>query len=312
MKLRQYGSTDLFVTPLVFGAWEIGGEPFFRSIPERDAIGVIKRAYDKGFIFFDTAPVYGFGRAEVIMGRALRDIRDEVIISTKCGLRWTDEKIGSIHKNASEVSILEEIDMSLRRLETEYIDLYLVHWPDTDTEALLEETVGALEKIKDQGKIRHYGLSNHSTEQLREAARYGTVSGLQSQYSMLCLDLEKGELPHCRENGIGFQAYSPLHRGILTDKTIEALRESNQAAINWLLKSLNKKEREKIEKIRDIAGGYHVSFATFVLGWTIAQPGVTTAIVGTTKADHVDEAVKATQIEITEEDNKAIRAILEG
>ncbi len=312
MELRKFGDTDLNVTPIVFGAWEIGGEPFFANVSDEDSVKVVKASYDTGINFFDTAPVYGFGHAEKIIGKALRDVRDKIVISTKCGLRWKEEQIKSIHKDASKRSILEEIDVSLKRLDTDYVDLYLVHWPDTDTKTPIGETIEALETIKDQGKIKYYGLSNFSTDQIKEAAKYGTISGLQSQYSMLCLDLEKSELPYCKENNIGFQAYSPLHRGVLTDKTIDSLKKSHQFAVNWMLNKTNKVQLEKMKKIKDISNSYNVSFATFVISWTISQPNITTAIVGTTKVNHVEEAIRATEMKPSQEDNKAIRTILEG
>ncbi len=311
MELRKFGNTELNVTPIVFGAWEIGGEPFFNNIPEEESIRVVKSSYDMGINFFDTAPVYGFGHAERTMGKAIKGFRDKIVISTKCGLRWRNEKIGSIYKDASKKSILEEIDFSLKRLDTDYIDLYLVHWPDTDIKAPISESVEALEKIKAQEKIKYYGLSNFSTVQLKEASKYGNISGLQSQYSMLCIDLERSELPYCKENNIGFQAYSPLHRGVLTDKTIDSLAKSKQSAINWLLNNMNEAQVEKVKKLKEIAKNCDVSFATFVMSWTISQPNITTAIVGTTNVNHIKESVKAAEIQISQEDNKTIRAILD-
>ncbi len=312
MELRKFGKTDLYVTPIVFGAWEIGGKPFFTDMSKNEAVKLVRTSIESGINFIDTAPVYGFGHSERIISQAIKDMRDKIVISTKCGLRWTDESISSIYKNASRKSILEEIALSLKRLDADYIDLYLVHWPDTDTKTPISETIETLEEIKKAGKIRYYGLSNFNTDQMKEAARYGDISGLQSQYNMLCLDLEKNELPYCRENNIGFQAYSPLHRGILADKTIESLKETKQPAISWIMNRTEKKQIEKVQRIKDISKKYGVPLAGFVLSWTISQPDIATTLIGTTKIDHIEDAIKSTEVKITEEDNIAIRKILES
>ncbi|MBF0458450.1 MAG: aldo/keto reductase [Nitrospirae bacterium] len=308
MKTRQFGNTDLFITPITFGAWEIGGEPFYKNMPENDSIALITGAYELGVNFFDTAPVYGFGHSERVLGKAIKKFRDKIVISTKCGLCWKENSIAAIYKDASKKSILGEIDESRKRLDTDVIDLYLVHWPDENTP--IGQTIETLESIKAQGKIKHYGLSNFTTLQIKEAAAYGSISALQSPYSMMNLKLENSELPYCIENRIGFQAYSPLHRGVLTDKTIEALRESGQPAINWILDSMTVEKTQQVLDIKEVSMSYGVSFASFVTAWTITQPGITTAIIGTTKMQHIKEAVEGTLITINTEDALTIRNII--
>ncbi|WP_420266722.1 aldo/keto reductase [Candidatus Magnetominusculus dajiuhuensis] len=308
MKTRHFGDTDLYITPITFGAWEIGGEPFYKDMPEDDSIALIREAFELGINFFDTAPVYGFGHSEIVLGKAIKKFRDKVVISTKCGLCWKENSIAAIYKDTSKKSILEEIDDSRKRLDTDVIDLYLIHWPDDNTP--IGQTIETLETIKAQGKIKYYGLSNFSTAQIKEAAIYGKVSALQSPYSMLNLKLERSELPYCIENRIGVQAYSPLHRGVLTDKTIEALRESGQPAINWILDSMTSEKTQQVLDIKEISKGYACSFASFVTAWTISQPGITTAIIGTTKTRHIKEAADGTNITINTDDTLAIRNII--
>ncbi|KWT91810.1 aldo/keto reductase [Candidatus Magnetominusculus xianensis] len=312
MKTRQFGNTALYITPITFGAWEIGGEPFYSNLPDDDSIALIHEAFVLGINFFDTAPIYGFGHSERILGKAVKKFRDKIVISTKCGLRWKENLLSGIYKDSSKKSILDEIDETRKRLDTDVIDLYLVHWPDVNTP--IGQTIETLETIKAQGKIRYYGLSNFSTAQIAEAARYGSVSALQSQYSMLNLKLENSELPYCIENNIGFQAYSPLHRGVLTDKTVESLREFAQPAINWILDSMTAENTRQVLDIKEIMnyGGYGCSFASFVTAWTIAQPGITTAIIGTTKPQHIKDVAGAAEITISAEDARTIRSILEN
>ena len=158
MEYRKLGSSDLKVSSIGYGAWGIGGAPFWKSEGHTKSLDSIKKAYDLGINFFDTAPVYGFGHSEELIGKALKPVRDKVILATKCGLRWDKEALGSIRKDASRNSILEEIDQSLKRLDTDVIDLYQVHWPDVETEQ--KETMETLLEIQEKGKIRHIGVSN--------------------------------------------------------------------------------------------------------------------------------------------------------
>ncbi|MCG6553953.1 MAG: aldo/keto reductase [Candidatus Magnetominusculus sp. LBB02] len=310
MKIRQFGDTGLFITPITFGAWEIGGQPFYKDMPEYDSIALITEAFELGINFFDTAPVYGFGQSERVLGKAIKRFRDKVVISTKCGLRWKDNSLAAIYKDASKKSILQEIDDSRKRLDTDVIDLYLVHWPDVNTP--IGQTIETLETIRDQGKIKYYGLSNFSTQQIDQAALYGSISALQSPYSMLNLKIENSELPYCIDNRIGVQAYSPLHRGVLTDKTIDQLRDSAEPAINWILDSMTEQQGRKVLGLKEISRHYGCPFASFVTAWTIASPGITTAIIGTTKPQHIREAVAAASIVLSADDTLAVRNIIGG
>ncbi|MBT3922149.1 MAG: aldo/keto reductase, partial [Nitrospina sp.] len=216
MEYRKLGSSDLEVSVIGYGAWGIGGAPFWKSEGHTKSLDSIKKAYDRGINFFDTAPVYGFGHSEELIGKALKPIRDKVIIATKCGLRWDKEALGSIRKDASRNSILEEIDQSLKRLNTDVIDLYQVHWPDVETEQ--KETMETLMEIQQKGKIRHIGVSNYSAEQIKECLQYGAIVSLQPEFSLLARDIQKGTVSVCLENDIGIIAYSPLASGVLTGK----------------------------------------------------------------------------------------------
>jgi aryl-alcohol dehydrogenase-like predicted oxidoreductase len=216
MEYRKLGSSDLNVSVIGFGAWGIGGAPFWSSEGDNMSVKSIQKAYDMGVNFFDTAPVYGFGLSERLIGKALKPMRDKVILATKCGLRWEKEQLGAITKNATRESILEEIDQSLERLDTDYIDLYQVHWPDVKTPH--EETMETLLEIQKQGKIRHIGVSNYSVTQMQDCLRIGPLVSLQPEYSLLQRSIEKETVSFCLIHDIGIIAYSPLASGVLTGK----------------------------------------------------------------------------------------------
>ena len=216
MEYRKLGSSDLNVSVIGFGAWGIGGAPFWSSEGDNMSVKSIQKAYDMGINFFDTAPVYGFGLSERLIGKALKPMRDKVILATKCGLRWEKEQLGSISKLATRKSILEEIDQSLERLDTDYIDLYQVHWPDGKTPH--QETMETLLEIQKQGKIRHIGVSNYSVDQMQECLRVGPLVSLQPEYSLLQRSIENETVSFCLIHDIGIIAYSPLSSGVLTGK----------------------------------------------------------------------------------------------
>ena len=216
MEYRVLGASNLNVSVIGFGAWGIGGSPFWSNEGDAVSVRAIRKAYDLGINFFDTAPVYGFGHSEEILGKTLKPFRDKVIYATKCGLRWEKKSLGSITKNATRRSILEEIDQSLKRLDTDYIDLYQVHWPDIKTSQ--EETMETLLEVQEQGKVKVIGVSNYSVEQMKAIMKSGKIESLQPDYSLLNRSIEKEVVPYCERNKIGIIAYSPLASGLLTGK----------------------------------------------------------------------------------------------
>src|SRR4051812_10760802 len=228
--LRQLGRSELRITPVIFGAWAIGGW-MWGGNDERDSIEAIRAALDNGINTIDTAAIYGMGHSEELVARAMEGRRDDVIIATKCGMRWDDPKgEGSdpwpqkdnsgkemiIRKNAKPYSIEYECEQSLKRLKTDVIDLYQIHWPDVSTQP--EESIRAMEKLKQSGKIRAIGVSNYDVEWLRRASDTTQVDSLQPPYSLLNRGIEKDILPFCIERNIGVIVYSPMERGLLTGK----------------------------------------------------------------------------------------------
>ncbi|GAG28490.1 unnamed protein product, partial [marine sediment metagenome] len=171
MEYRKLGGSKLTVSIISYGAWAIGGPPFWKSKDKNVSINAIKKAFDSGINLFDTAPVYGLGYSEELIGKVLKDYRKDIFIATKCGLRWDSNN--KIYHNLKRKSILEEIELSLKRLQTDYIDLYQVHWPDPDTP--IEETMVTLKEIQDAGKINYIGVSNFSVEQIKESLNYASI-----------------------------------------------------------------------------------------------------------------------------------------
>jgi aryl-alcohol dehydrogenase-like predicted oxidoreductase len=312
MEYRTLGKSDLSVSTIGYGAWGIGGEPFWKTEGEENSIRSIEKAIDFGINFFDTAPVYGFGYSEELLGKALHSKRKDVIIATKCGLRWKKEEIKAIEKIATRESILEEIDLSLQRLRTDYIDLYQVHWPDVDTP--IEETMDALLQIQKTGKVRFVGVSNYSVDQMKESLKYGQIVSLQPMYSMLERDIEEEILPFCIESDIGVICYSPLASGVLTGKYNENTEFEDwrgQGIIGNFTGDVFVSHIRKVKEITKIAQNNGKTTAQLAINWLLHQRGVTTAIVGVKNPDQVEQNTGAVGWDIPGDDLEIISNVLE-
>lgn len=294
MEYRKLGSSDLEVSVIGFGAWGIGGAPFWESEGDRQSARAMLKAFDLGINFFDTAPVYGFGHSEELMGKTLKPVRDKVILATKCGLRWQKETLGSITRKATGDSIAEEIDLSLKRLQTDTIDLYQVHWPDEDTPQ--EETMEALLRIQEQGKIRWIGVSNYSVDQMKDCLQTGKIVSLQPEYSLLQRSIEEEAVPFCVANQIGIIAYSPLSSGVLTGKY-----DKNTRFTDWRSKGLlgtftgegYVKNIAKVDRLKEIAQAMGKTCGQMAINWAIRQKGLATALVGVKNENQVEQNLAA-------------------
>ena len=327
MQVRQVGHTDIFITPIILGAWALGGW-MWGGCDETDSIDAIRAALDAGINCIDTAAVYAQGYSEELIGKAIRDIpRDRIVLATKCGRRWDDpQQAGSgafetfdrngrpitIRSNSRPESIKFECEQSLRRLGTTYIDLFQIHWPDLTTP--LEDSLAAMEALRREGKIRAVGVSNFSVELLRQATAIGALASVQPPYSLLRRDIEKDLLPFCRENHISVLAYSPLERGLLTGN-VGPDRQFKPGDHRSKHKLFDVENRRKVlsalEKIRPIADKYHSSLAQVVLNWTIKQPGVTAAIAGARNAQQARYNAGAMHFELADADIRQVGAAFE-
>ena len=294
MEYRQLGNSELKISSIGYGAWGIGGFPFWATEGERISTRSVQKAYDLGINFFDTAPVYGFGVSEELIGKTLKPIRDKVILATKCGLKWKKRAISSITKNTKKNSIMKEAEDSLGRLQTDWIDLYQVHWPDIETSQ--EETMEALLTLQEQGKIRYIGVSNYSVDQMKDCLKKGSIVSLQPEYSLIQRSIEKVTVPFCLENKIGIIAYSPLASGVLTGKY-----DKNTQFADWRSKGIIGQftgqgfidNIAKVDKLRDIANEMGKTCGDLAINWAIHQPGVTTALVVVKNSNQVEANLKS-------------------
>jgi aryl-alcohol dehydrogenase-like predicted oxidoreductase len=324
MNLRRLGKSELRISPLVFGAWAIGGWMWGGS-NEKDAIEAIHAALDAGINTIDTAAIYGMGYSEELVGRAIQGKREQVVLATKCG-RSTGNDVGAmpfetqdlqgravtVRSNSRPEKIIRECEESLQRLRTDVIDLYQIHWPDTTFP--IADAVGTLARLKEQGKIRAIGVSNYSAEQLREAADAVQIDSLQPPYSLLQRGIESSQLPLCRERGISVLCYSPLERGLLTG-TVSPSRIFPEGDHRNTHKFFTPENRRRVldalERIRPIAERHRASFAQLIIAWTIARPGITAALVGARNAEQARHNAGALELRLSAEESETLQTVFE-
>src|SRR4051812_824612 len=316
MEYRQIGTTDLKLSVITFGAWAAGGWMWGGNERE-ESIAAIRAAYSEGVTSLDTAPIYGQGESEEIVGEVIKGIpRDEVQILTKFGMRWDLAKGDfafksknnqgqdiDVYKYAGRESIINECEDSLRRLATDYIDLYQIHWPDKTTP--IQETMETVAELIKQGKVRQAGVCNYNVEQLTEADKYIRLASNQVPYSMVKRDIEADVVPYCITHNEAILAYSPLERGLLTGKMKPGYHfaEGDHRAGLYFFKDENLHRTDAfLQKIKPIADDKGATLGQLVLRWTIAQPGITIALVGARNAKQAKENTKAMQISLSQEE----------
>ena len=320
MQSRQLGSSDVQVSPVIFGAWAIGGW-MWGGNEEKDSIAAIQASIDAGVNTIDTAAIYGMGFSEELVGRAIKGRRDKVVIATKCGMRWNSNE-GSdpwqqqdnqgnpitIRRNAKPDSIAYECEQSLKRLGIDVIDLYQIHWPDTTTP--VEESMRAMNKLKEQGKIRAIGVSNYNVEWLKGAVKTAPLASLQPPYSLIQRKIETEILPFCRQNNIGVIVYSPLERGLLTGKVTpdrQFAPGDHRASHKYFTVENRKRVLAALEKIKPIADQHKASVAQVVINWTIHEPGITAALVGARNAEQATHNAGAMRFTLSADERASIR-----
>lgn len=324
MSLRQLGSSDLRVSPIIFGAWAIGGW-YWGGSDDQQAIRAIHAALDEGVNCIDTAPVYGFGHSEELVGRAIHDRRNHVIIATKCGLRWDVEQGESyfkttyagatynVFRNLRKSSIILECERSLKRLNTDVIDLYQCHWPDKTTP--LEETMEAMLTLREQGKIRAIGVSNFTPAMMEECLRYAPIASDQPEYNLINRDIERDVVPFCIQHNIGLIVYKPIMQGLLTgkvtaDRTFPA--DDFRGHNKWFKPENRARVLAALAQIQPIADAHNATLAQLVIAWTIRQPGITAAIVGARSPEQARENARAAHVALSDEEDRSIRLTFEA
>lgn len=306
LKTAPLGDTGLEITRIGFGAWAIGGGGWeFGWGPQEDeeSIAAIHRALEQGLNWVDTAAAYGFGRSEEVVGRALEGVAERPYVFTKCSLLEGPER--RVLHNLKRDSVMKEAEDSLRRLRIDAIDLYQIHWPNPDSD--IEEGFGALAELKDQGLVRHIGVSNFDVRQLQRVQQIAPVETLQPEYSLIERGVERELLPFAEREGIGVIVYSPMGSGLLTGAMTRE-RISAMPADDWRRDDPRFQEPQLsqhlglVERLRRVAGRYDTSPGAVAVAWTLLNPAVDGAIVGFRRPDQVDPLVAAAGLELTAED----------
>ena len=304
MQTRQLGKTDLYITPIGFGTWAVGGGQWAGGWGPQDdqqSIAAINRALDLGMNWIDTAPAYGLGRAEQVVARALKGRSERPYIFTKCAIRWHPDR--SLYNSLTTRSVREEVENSLRRLETDVIDLYQIHWPDPEPE--IEEGWATLAELKQEGKVRFIGVSNFNVEQMRRVAAIAPIDTLQPPYSLIKRDIEQEILPFAERQRIGVIVYSPMMSGLLTGKMTRE-RVANFPEDDWRRNDPEFQEPrlsqnlDLVERLRAIGERHGRSPGEVAIAWTLGHPAVTGAIVGGRRPEQVDGIIGAAEFRLSE------------
>lgn len=326
MEYRQLGQTNLHLSAITFGAWAIGGW-MWGGTDHKAAVEAIHAALDAGITSIDTAPVYGQGLSEEIVADALKGIpRDKVQLLTKYGMRWDDSRGTlafkskdnngrdiAVHRYAGKESVIKECEDSLRRLKTDYIDLYQIHWPDVTTP--VSETMEAVIRLQEQGKVREAGVCNYTAAQMQEAEATVKLASDQVPYSMVLRDIEQELVPYCLDHHKGILAYSPLQRGVLTGKFSpdHHFAEGDHRPGTPFYKPENiRRINAFLQKIKPLADEKQATLAQLVIRWTIDQPGITAALVGARNARQAQDNAKAVEIKLSPEEQTRIRKELDA
>lgn len=326
MERRRLGRSGPEIPVVMFGAWAVGGW-YWGGSDDEQAVAAIRAAFDEGVNAIDTAPIYGCGRSEEVVGRAIRDLpRRELVIATKCGLRWDcaagekyfqiapgDGMTYQVYRNLRRQSIIEECGRSLKRLGIDVIDLYQCHWPDKTT--ALDETMEAMNELLAKGMIRAVGVSNFTVEMMQKCLALGPLASDQPRYSLLDRAIEKDVLPYTRKNGIGLIVYSPIAQGLLSGK-VQPEREF--PAGDWRVKNplFSAENRRRIlaalDEIRPIAEAHGVTLANLTARWLLEQEGVTAAIIGARNEAQARENARVGEFRLDAGETAKIRSVFEN
>lgn len=313
MRTRKLGKTDLELTTIGLGTWAIGGPWEFGWGPQddNDSIATIIAALESGINWIDTAPAYGSGHSELMVGKAIKEFGEKAIVATKCGIVCDEQKNKQLCLDAD--SIIRECEDSLRRLKVDVIDLYQMHWPDPDEK--IEEAWQAMIHLRDQGKVRYIGVSNYNVDQLDRITKFEAPASLQPPYSMLMREVENDLLSYCKEKDMGIVAYSPMHRGLLTGKfTPEKVAELADDDHRKILPDFNEPRLslnlEFVENLKPIAMAYGFTVAQLSLAWVLGCEGITAAIAGARHPEQIRETVEAGDLDLDSATIKEIEMLL--
>ncbi len=317
MKYRNLGNSDIEASVIAMGAWAIGGGASWGAkVEDETAMDTVRAAFDAGINFFDTAPAYGFGHSEKLLGQVISGQRDKFVIATKCGL-WWDDKRGSfftefegrpIYRSLRPDTIAIEVERSLRNLKTDYIDLYQTHWPAVEPDKTpISTTMEILLKLVEDGKIRAIGVSNVAPDELKTWLKCGPIVSDQFRYSMLYRQPEEDILPLCEENGLSTLTYMSLEQGLLTGKVkMDTVFEEGDFRTNtawnaWYLPNNRRRILDLMDNWGALCNKHSCNLAQLVLAWTLTRPGVTHILAGARKVEQIQQNAAAADIQLDNE-----------
>ena len=316
MQTRKLGTTDLHLTSIGLGTWAIGGGGWkygWGAQDEKESLATIHRALDLGINWIDTAPVYGLGRAEAVVGKAIKGMNNRPTIATKCGLVWDKER--NISGRLKRESVRAEVGASLKRLQVNVIDLYQIHWPDPKND--IEEAWSTIADLVKEGTIRYAAVCNFNVNQIKRIEKIHAVASVQPPYSMLERRIENHLLPYCAKNNIGAIPYSPLQKGILTDKFtakwVQSLPEDDHR------RAVDKRFQEPqlasnlafVESLKKLARKHGKSVANVAIAWALRRPEITSVIVGARRPGQIEETIAAGDWKLPAADISSTEDLLE-
>lgn len=314
METRRLGNSDMHISVLGVGAWAVGGGGWFGSMGpqnEADSVPAVQAALDRGMNWIDTAALYGLGHSEEVVADAVRGRNPRPYIFTKCERVWDSER--RVGASLKAESIRRECEGSLRRLKTDVIDLYQIHWPEPDED--IEEGWTEMARLKEEGKVRYIGVSNFSVTQMKRAQKISPITSLQPPYSIVTREIEREILPYCASNNIGVIVYSPMSAGLLTGAMTRE-RVANFTAEDWRRNLPNFREPllsrnlRLVERLREIGARDGRSPGEVAIAWTLHNPAVTGAIVGFRSPKQVEGIIGAAQFRLKDDEIQEIEAAL--
>ena len=313
MEQRQLGDSGLYTSALGFGTWEMS-TTMYGPIDVKEASDAVSAAIDHGVTLFDTAEVYGPYHSEELLGKALGNKRNDIVLVSKVGFEYDDDG-KNLGRNSKYDHVISRAEGCLERLGTDFLDLLLIHWPDHDTP--FEEPIRALEKLKNDGKIRHYGVSNFTPAMMDECEGYGHMAANQVGYHMFDRRMESAVLPYCKDNNIGFMAYGTLGFGLLsgafTPETTFGEGDWRSSGMAFRLPLFQEEEFSKelkvVEKLKIIAQDNGKSVAQMAIAWTLGHPAVSVGLVGVRNERELKENVAAVDWKLSEATRKEIDAV---
>jgi aryl-alcohol dehydrogenase-like predicted oxidoreductase len=318
LKKKKLGNSDMEITILGYGAWAIGGAGWefgWGEQNDNDSIKSIHKSLEMGVNWIDTAAVYGLGHSEEVVQKAVKEWGGEKpYIFTKCGLVEDDK--GRLRRVLEPDSIRIECESSLRRLKTDAIDLYQIHWPPVRTEDKIYAAWEMMTKLNEEGKVKYIGVSNFNAKQIRMAEEISPVTSLQPPYSIIVRDIEDEILPYCKEKNIGVIVYSPMYSGLLTGKMTKE-RIENMPEDDWRKRDPEFNEPklssnlQMVERLKEIGNKYGRTPGEIAIAWTLLNPSVTAAIVGARNENQAAEVMRSYDIKLNEEDIDSIVSLQE-